>query len=113
MPAQQRRRSHHKTVPAPVREQSSKRSDERTIGGAKPRSPMLTSQNQELVPQQHQVHVLSELGSTAADEQPQNRGKGKAGEGEEHQAILPGPPTWFGVARPLRRSVVSGTRARA
>jgi hypothetical protein len=71
-----------------VREQSSRRSDERTIGGAKPRTPLLTSQNRELVPQEHELHVLGELGSTAADEQPQNCGKGKVGEGEEHRGIL-------------------------
>lgn len=88
MPAQQRRRCHHKPVPAPVREQSSKRSDERPVGGAKPRTPLLTSQNRELVPQEHEFHVLGELGSTAADEQPQNCGKGKVGEGEEHPGIF-------------------------
>jgi hypothetical protein len=74
-----------------VREQSSKRSDERTIGGPKPRALMLTSQNRELVPQQRQLHVLGELGSPTANEQPQNGSKGKVSEGEEHCAILPGP----------------------
>jgi hypothetical protein len=78
-------------VSAPVREQSSKRSDERPISGAKPRALLLTSQNRELVAQQHQLHVLGEFGSTAADEQPQNCGKGQVGEGEKHRAILPGP----------------------
>jgi len=53
-----------------VREQSSKRSDERAIGGPKPRPPVLTSQNRELVPQQHQLHVLGELGSPTPNEQP-------------------------------------------
>jgi hypothetical protein len=56
-------------------EQSRKRPDKRPIGRAKPRSLMLTSQNRELVPQQHQLHVLGELGPTAADEQPQNGGE--------------------------------------
>jgi len=74
-----------------VREQSRKRSDERTVGGAKPRSLLLTIQNGELVPQQHQLHVLGELGPATADEQPQNSGKGKVGEGKEHRAILPDP----------------------
>jgi len=45
MPAQQRRRLYHEPVSAPVREQSSKRGDARTIGGAKPRARLLTSQN--------------------------------------------------------------------
>jgi hypothetical protein len=113
MPAQQRRRRHHKTVPAPVWEQPRERRDERTVGGAKPRSLLLTSQNRELVPQQHELHVLVELSPTAADQQPQICGKGKVSEGEEHRAILPGPPTWLGVAPTLRRSEVSGIRARA
>jgi hypothetical protein len=89
MPAQQRRRRHHKPVSAPVREQSRKRSDERTIGGAKPRALMLTSQNRELVPKEHQFHVLGELGAATVDEQPQNSSEGKVREGEEHRAILP------------------------
>jgi hypothetical protein len=59
-----------------------------TVGGAKPRTPLLTSQNRELVPQEHEFHVLGELGSTAADEQPQNCGKRKVGEREEHRGIL-------------------------
>jgi hypothetical protein len=91
-------------VPASVREQSSKRRDERTVGRTKRRSPLLTSQNRELVSKEHQFHVFGELGPTAADEQPQNCGKGKVGEGEKHRAILPGPANWFGVDRPLRRS---------
>lgn len=91
MPTQQRRWRDHEPVPAPVREQSSERSDERTIGRPKPRTLMLTSQNRELVPQQHQFHVFCELGSTTANEQPQNSSERKVGEGEEHRAILPGP----------------------
>jgi hypothetical protein len=89
MPAQERRWWYHEPVSTSMREQSSKRSDERPIGGSKPRASMLTSQNRELVPQQHQFHVLGELGSAAANEQPQNSSKGKVGEGEEHRAILP------------------------
>jgi hypothetical protein len=38
----------------------SKRSDERTIGGSKPRALILTSQNRELMSQQQQFHVLGE-----------------------------------------------------
>ncbi len=57
----------------------------------KPRTLLLTSQNRELVPQQHQFHVLGEFGSPAADEQPQNGREGKVRKGEEHRAILPGP----------------------
>jgi hypothetical protein len=93
MPAQQRRRCYHEPVPAPGREQSSKRSDKCTIGGLKPRTLLLTSQNRELVPQQHQFHVLGEFGSPAADEQPQNGREGKVRKGEEHRAILAGPVT--------------------
>jgi len=45
MPAQQRRWCYQESVSAPLREQSGKRSDERTVGGPKPRTLMLTSQN--------------------------------------------------------------------
>ena len=68
----------------PVREQSSKRGGERTIGGPKPRALVLTSQNRELVPQQHQLHVLGKLGSPTTNEQSQNSSKGKVSEGEQH-----------------------------
>jgi hypothetical protein len=54
---------------------------------------MLTSQNRELVPQQHQFHVFGELRSTTANEQPQNSSERKVGEGKEHRAILPGRRT--------------------
>ncbi len=84
MPAQQRGRRYHESVSAPVREQSRERSDERTIGRAKPRALLLASENRELVAKQHQFHVLGELGSSIADDEPQNSGKGKVGEGKEH-----------------------------
>src|SRR5206468_5542589 len=90
-PAQHRRWCYQESVSAPVREQSSKRSDERTIGGPQPRTLMLASQNRELVAQQHQLNVLGELGSPTANEQPQDGSKGEVSEGEEHRAILPGP----------------------
>jgi hypothetical protein len=91
MPTQQRRWSYQESVSAPLREQSSKRSDERTTGGPKPRTLVLTSQNRELVPQQHQLHILGELGSPTTNEQAQKSSKGTVSEGEEHRAILPGP----------------------
>jgi hypothetical protein len=78
-------------VSVPLREQSSERSDQRTIGGPKPRTLMLTSQNRKLVAHQHQLHVLGELGAPTANEQPQNGSEGKISEREEHRAILPGP----------------------
>jgi len=53
-----------------------------------------------VVPQQHELHVLGEPSPTAAGEQPQNSGKSKVGEREERWAILPGPVSWFGIARP-------------
>jgi hypothetical protein len=49
-------------VPSPVRK-SNERSDARTIGGSKLRALLLASQNRELAPQQHQFHVLGELGA--------------------------------------------------
>jgi hypothetical protein len=91
-------------VPAPVREQSSKRSNERPIGGSKPRALLLTSQNRELVSQQHQLHVLGELGPSTPNEQPQNGSESKVSEGEEHRQILSGPsqrPHGLTVLAPL------------
>jgi hypothetical protein len=79
MPAQQRRWRDHEPVPAPLRQQSSKRSDEGTIGGPKPRTPILASQHRELVPKQHQLSVLGELGPSTPNEQPQNSNEGKVG----------------------------------
>jgi hypothetical protein len=38
------------------------RNDERAIGGPKPRTLLLASQDRELVSQQHEFHVLGELG---------------------------------------------------
>jgi hypothetical protein len=73
---------------------------------------MLTSQNRELVPQQHQFHVLGELSSAAANEQPQNSSKGKVSEEEEHRAILPGRVKRL-TAEFLRGSAFSDIRARA
>jgi hypothetical protein len=113
MPAQQRHRRYHEPVSAAWREQSSKRGEERPIGGAKPRALMLTSQDRELVPKQHQFHILGELRSATANEQPQNSSKSKVGEGEEHQEILPEPSERPHGRSFLRPSAVSGSRARA
>jgi hypothetical protein len=77
-------------VQAPVREKTSERSNERTIGRPKLRALLLASQNRELVPQQHQFHVLGELGPSTPNEQPQNSSEGKVSEREEHRPILPG-----------------------
>jgi len=67
-------------VPAPVREQSRERRDERTIG-VKPRARPLTSEERELVPQEHELHVLGERGPATADEQPQDSNEGDVSEG--------------------------------
>jgi hypothetical protein len=93
-------------------EESRKRRDERTVGRAKPRSPLLTSQNRELMPKEQQFHILGELGPTATDEQPQNCGKGKVGKGEEHRAILPRPANWFGSIVPCAVQTFLVFRAR-
>jgi hypothetical protein len=54
----------------PMREQTSKRSNKRMIRGPKPRTPLLASQHRQLVPQQHKLHVLGELGPSTPNEQP-------------------------------------------
>jgi hypothetical protein len=71
-------------MPTPVREQTSKRSDEGTIGRSKLRTLMLASQDRELVPQHQEFHVLGELGPPIPNEQPQNSSERKVSEGEEH-----------------------------
>jgi hypothetical protein len=59
---------------AAVREQPSKRRDEGTLGGPQPRTLLLASQDPELVPQQHEFHVLINVTtSQAAGEQVQRR----------------------------------------
>lgn len=88
MPTQRRRR-YYESVPAPVRERSRRRGDERTIGTAKPQALLLTSENGELVSKEHQFHVLGELGSSIADEQPQNGSKGK---GRRRKGASADPP---------------------
>jgi hypothetical protein len=87
-------------MPASMGEESRKRRGERTVGRAKPRSPLLTSQNRELMSKEQQFHILGELGPTATDEQSQNCGKGKVGEGEELRANLPRLANWFGSIVP-------------
>jgi hypothetical protein len=44
--------------------------------GRSRRALLLTSENRELVSKEHQFEVLGELGSSIADEQPQNGSKG-------------------------------------
>jgi hypothetical protein len=78
-------------MPAPVREQTSKRSNKRTIGWPKPRTLLRASQHRQLVSQQHELDLLGELGPSTPNEQPQNGSEGKVGEREEHRPILPRP----------------------
>jgi hypothetical protein len=77
MPTQEGRRRHHGPLPAPLRKQTSKRSDEGTIGRSKLRTLMLVSQDRELVPQHQEFHVLCELGPPIPNEQPQNSSERK------------------------------------
>jgi hypothetical protein len=112
MPAQQRRRRHDETVPTPRRKEASKRSDEGAIGRAKLRPRLLTRQHRQLVTKQHEFDVFGELGAPTPNEQPQNSGEAKIGEGEQHRAILPARATALPADCRLRRSAVSGIRAR-
>ena len=112
MPTQQRRGRHDEPVPAPRRKETSKRSDEGTIGWAQLRTCLLGRQHRQLVTEHHEFDVFGELGPPTPNEQPQNSREGKVSEREEHRAILPGPATALGVAQSLRHSTVSGTGAR-
>jgi hypothetical protein len=92
MPAQQRRRRHDESMPAPVRKQPSKRRDQGTIGRPQLRTLMLASHDRKLMPQQHEFDVFSVFVPSTPNEQPQNSREGKVSEGEEHRPILPGRP---------------------
>jgi hypothetical protein len=95
MPAQQRRRRHDETVSAPGWKEPSERRDEGTIGGAKLRARLLARQHRQLVAEQHEFDVFGELGPSTPNEQPQNSGEAKVGEGEQHRAIVPARATAF------------------
>jgi len=53
-----------------VRKETSKGSDEGTIGRVKPGTLLLRSQDRELVPQHHEFYVLGEIGPSTPNEQP-------------------------------------------
>src|SRR6266545_3587380 len=99
MPTQQRGRCHHEPMPAPMRKQTSKRSDKRTVGGPKLRRLMLARQDRQLVAQQHEFHVLGELGPSTPNKQLQDSSEGKVSEREQHRPILPGRATIPRVGR--------------
>lgn len=77
MPAKQRRRRHDESMPAPVRKQPSKRRDQGTIGRPQLRTLMLASQDRQLMAQQHEFAVFSELGPSSSNEQPQTAEKAR------------------------------------
>jgi hypothetical protein len=101
MPAQQRRRRHDETVPAPSRKEASERSDEGAIGRAKLRTRLLTRQHRQLMTEQHEFDVFGELGAPTPNEQPQNSREAKIGEGKQHRAILPARATGLPCRLPL------------
>jgi hypothetical protein len=55
-------------MPARLRKQTSKRSDEGTIGWPQCRTLLLASQDRELVAQQHDFDVVGELGPPTSNE---------------------------------------------
>jgi hypothetical protein len=63
---------------------ASKRSDHGTVGGPKLRTLMLASQDRKLVPQQHEFHVLGEVGLPPSNDQLQQSSEGNVSEGKEH-----------------------------
>jgi hypothetical protein len=84
MPPQQRCWRHYECAPTPVREQTSKRSDQGTVGRPKLRTLMLASQDRKLVPQEYEFHVLGDVGPPPSNEQPQQSSEGNVSEGKEH-----------------------------
>jgi len=84
MPPHQRCWRDYECAPTAVREQTSKRSDQGTVGRPKLRTLMLASQDRKLVSQQHGFNVLGEVGLPPSKEQPQQGSEGKVSEGKEH-----------------------------
>jgi len=113
VPAQQRRGRHDETVPTPGRKETSQRSDEGTIRWAQPWTRLLARQHCQLVTEQDEFDVFGELGTPTSNEQPQNSRECKVSEREEHREMLPARGTALTADCFLRRSAVSGTRARA
>jgi hypothetical protein len=63
VPAQQRRRPHRQNRPSASRQRPRKRGEDRSIDGTQPRSPRLSAQNRQLVPEQQDLEFLRALRS--------------------------------------------------
>jgi len=72
MPAQKRLWRHDPAAPACLRQDSRKRGKEGTISGAQRRTPLLSSEHDQLMPQHEQLDIFGELAAPTAHQQPQH-----------------------------------------
>jgi hypothetical protein len=79
MPAQQRLWRCDQATSAWLRQDSRQRGKEGAIGWAQRRASLLPSEHDQLMPQDEQLDVLSELAAAAPDQEPQHSGKGEIG----------------------------------
>jgi hypothetical protein len=89
MPTQKCLRRHDQAMAAPLRQQTSKRGEEGTIGRPQRGAAGLTAEHDELMPQDEQFDVFGELAAPAPDKQPQNSRETEIGEGKEHPPMFP------------------------
>ena len=89
MTAKQRLRCHDQPVPTSTREHPAERSQEGTIGCSKRRPWLLPTKHQQLMAQNEQLDILSELAATATHQQPQQRREREIREGKEHPPDAP------------------------
>jgi hypothetical protein len=81
MPAQKRLWRNDQTAPTWLRQDLREGGKEGTIGGAqRGAQPLLSFEYDELMPQDEQLDVFSELAAPAADQQPQHSREGEIGE---------------------------------
>ena len=72
MPAQKRLWRHDPAAPACLRQDSRKRGKEGAISGAQRRTPLLSSEHDQLMPQHEQLDIFGELAAPTAHQQPQH-----------------------------------------
>src|SRR5438034_11095255 len=84
---------HDQAAPAWLRQDSRQRSKEGTIGRAQRRATLLPPEHDQLMPQDEQLDVFSELAAPVADQQLQHSREGEIDRAKEPAAMLPSPAT--------------------
>jgi hypothetical protein len=76
-------------VATPRRKQSGERRKQSAIGRSERRAPLLPFEHGELMSQNEQLDVLTQLAAPVADQQPQHSREGEIGERKDHAPDLP------------------------